>query len=65
MISTIVDHYNLNFSNMINSARIENSLKIQNVYFEKAAAKKHKFFNYLRGQYFVMGSPKDMNVGVI
>ena len=50
---------------MINSARIENSLKIQNVYFEKAAAKKHKFFNYLRGHYFVMGSPKDMNVGVI
>ena len=43
MISTIVDHYNLNFSNMINSARIENSLKIQNDYFEKAAAKKQIF----------------------
>ena len=30
--------------------------------FEKGAAKKHKFFIFLKGCYFVMGSPIDMNV---
>ena len=32
--------------------------------FEKGAAKKHKFFIFLKGCYFVMGSPIDMNVDV-
>ena len=32
--------------------------------FEKEAAKKHKFFIFLKNRYFVMGSPIDMNVDV-
>ena len=32
--------------------------------FEKRAAKKHKFFIFLKGRYFVIGSPIDMNVDV-
>ena len=32
--------------------------------FEKGAAKKQKYFIFLKGCYFVMGSPIDMNVGV-
>ena len=31
-------------------------------FFEKGA--EHKFFIFLKGRYFVMGSPVDMNVGV-
>ena len=32
--------------------------------FEKGAIKKKKFFIFLKGCYFVMGSPIDMNVDV-
>ena len=32
--------------------------------FEKGAAKKTQFFTFLKGCYFVMGNPIDMNVGV-
>ena len=32
--------------------------------FEKGAAKKHTFFIFLKGRYFVMGGPIDMNFGV-
>ena len=32
--------------------------------FEKAAAKKAQIFHFLKGCYFVMGSPIDMNVDV-
>ena len=46
----------LNFSNMINFCPnicfIKNS-KHQQLYFEKRAAKKHKFFIFLKGCYFV------------
>ena len=37
-----------------------------NFYFEKGAAKKKnsKFFIFLKGRYFVIGGPIDMNVGV-
>ena len=31
---------------------------------KKGAAKKHKFFVFLKGRYFVMGGPVDMNIGV-
>ena len=34
------------------------------MFFEKGAAKKHKFFIFLKGRYFVMGGPIDMNFGV-
>ena len=30
--------------------------------FEKGPAKKHKFFMFLKGCYFVMGSRIDMNI---
>ena len=29
---------------------------------KKEAPKKHKFFMFLRGRYFAMGDPTDMNV---
>ena len=29
----------------------------------KGAAKKHKSFVFLKGRYFVMGSPVDINIG--
>ena len=32
--------------------------------FEKGAAKKTQFFIFLKGCYFVMDNPIDMNVGV-
>ena len=32
--------------------------------FEKEAAKKTQFFIFLKGCYFEMGKPLDMNVGV-
>ena len=44
-------------------AQIFDSLKIPNVsnlFFEKGVAKKHKFFIFLKGRYFVMGGPIDM-----
>ena len=58
-----------NFSNgsPYTFAQIFNSLKIQNVsnfYFKKEPPKKRKFFMFLRGRYFVMGGPIDMNVDV-
>ena len=31
---------------------------------KKKPPKKHKFFIFLKGGYFVMGDPIDMNVGV-
>ena len=31
---------------------------------KKKPPKKHKFFMFLRGRYFVMGGPIDMNVDV-
>ena len=31
---------------------------------KKEPPKQHKFFMFLRGRYFAMGSPIDMNVGV-
>ena len=43
------------------------SLKIQNVsnfYFEKRTTKKQKSFIFLKGLYFVMGGPIDMNFDV-
>ena len=43
------------------------SLKIQNVsnfYCEKRTAKKPKFFMFLRGRYFLMGSPININVSM-
>ena len=32
-------------------------------FFEKEATKKHKFFIFLKGRYFGMGGPIDMNFG--
>ena len=52
---------------MITFAQIFDSLKIPNVsniFFEKGAAKKQKFFIFLKGHYFVMGGPIDMYFGV-
>ena len=37
---------------------------VSNFYFEKRTAKKHTFFMFLRGRYFVMGGPIDMHVDV-
>ena len=37
---------------------------VNNLFFEKGATKKHKFFIFLKGHYFVMGSPIDMNFGI-
>ena len=34
------------------------------IFLKKELQKQHKFFIFLRGCYFVMGSPIDMNVGV-
>ena len=31
---------------------------------KKESPKKYKFFIFLKGRYFVMGGPVDMNVGV-
>ena len=39
------------------------SLKIPNV--KKGAGKKYKFFIFVTGCYFVMGSPIDMNIDVL
>ena len=33
-------------------------------FFEKGAAKKHRFFIFLKSRCFVMGGPIDMNAGV-
>ena len=38
--------------------------KCQQYFFEKGAAKKHKFFIFLKGGLFVMGGPIDINVGI-
>ena len=35
-----------------------------NLFFGKGAAKKHKFFIFLKGRYFVMGGSVDMNLGL-
>ena len=40
------------------------NLNISNLFFEKGAAKKHRFFIFLQGQYFVMSVPIDMNFDV-
>ena len=34
------------------------------MFFEKGAAKKHKFFTFLKGRYFVMGGSIDIIFGV-
>ena len=34
------------------------------MFFEKGAAKKHKFFTFLKDRYFVMGGCIDINFGV-
>ena len=34
------------------------------MFFEKGAAKKHKFFTFLKDRYFVMGGSIDINFGV-
>ena len=34
------------------------------MFFEKGAAKKHKFSTFLKGRYFVMGGSIDINFGV-
>ena len=34
-------------------------------FLKKDPRKKHKFFIFLKGRYFVMGGPIDMNFGVI
>ena len=58
----------LNFSNMINLCPniwfIKNSKCQQFFHLKKEPPKKHKFFIFLKGCYFVMGSPIDMNVDV-
>ena len=58
----------LNFWNMINLCPniwfIENSKCQQFLFWKKNRQKKHKFFMLLRGRYFVMGSPIDLNVDV-
>ena len=46
---------------MFDSLKIPN---VSNLFFEKGAAKKHKFFIFLKGRYFVMDGPIDMNFGV-
>ena len=33
-------------------------------FFEKGAAKKHELFIFLKGHYFVIGDPINMNFGV-
>ena len=57
----------LNFSNIINLCLnisiIKNSKRHQ-ILFRKRKKKKHKFFIFLKGRYFVMGGPINMNVGV-
>ena len=40
------------------------NLNISNLFFEKGAAKKHRFFIFLQGHYFVMSVPIDMNFDV-
>ena len=58
----------LNFSNMINLCPniwfIKNPKCQQFFHLKKEPPKKHKFFIFLKGCYFVMGSPIDMNVDV-
>ena len=58
----------LNFSNMINLCLniwfIKNSKCQQFLFWKRSRQKKHKFFIFLKGRYFVMGSPIDMNDGV-
>ena len=58
----------LNFSNMINLCPniwfIKNSKCQQFFHLKKELPKKHKCFIFLKGCYFVMGSPIDMNVDV-
>ena len=53
----------LTFSNMINLCPniwfIKNSKCLQ-YFFPKGAAKKHKFFLFLKGRYFAMASPINM-----
>ena len=68
VISTIVDSYTSIFQIWFSTfAQIFDSLKIQdisNFYFERRAAEKHKHFIFLKGCYFVIVGPIDMNVGV-
>ena len=56
------------FLNMINLCPniwfIKNSKCQQFFHLKKEPPKKHKFFIFLKGCYFVMGSPIDMNVDV-
>ena len=46
---------------MFDSLKIPN---VSNLFFEKGATTKHKFFILLMGRYFVMGGAIDMNFGV-
>ena len=46
---------------MFDSLTIPN---VSNFFFEKGAAKRHNFFIFLKGCYFVMGGPIDMNLAV-
>ena len=71
--STTRNFYNnwptyLNFSNMINLCPniwfIKNS-RCQQFVFWKRSRQKHKFFIFLKGRYFVMDGPIDMNFGVL
>ena len=58
----------LSFSNMINLCPdiwfIKNSKCYQFLFWKKNRQKKHKFFIFLKGSYFVMSDHIDMKVGV-
>ena len=67
VISTIVDPYTSIFEIWKTFAQMFDSLKIQNVsnfYCEKRTTKKLKFFMFLRGRYFLMGNPININVSM-